>query len=291
MALLLAYNRLVKRAERFVTVTGKAYRPARFKLGRWTAPALAFVALYLGFAVILPAAVLLWTSLFGFELPSLALLSRASLAAYGTLLSRADLWLALRNTFIVAGASAALVTALGALVAWTVLRSRLPGRGFLDVLSILSIGIPSVIAGLATMLLYLSLPIGLYGTVSVLVLAYSYRLAVSTRLSRASLTQLHRELEEASYVAGGQWLATMGRIVLPLLKPTLIANFVLLFIIGFREFTLPTLLASRDNPVLSVLMWNLFAANQSAAAAAVGTLIIACVVPVIFLARRLLPET
>jgi iron(III) transport system permease protein len=82
----------------------------------------------------------------------------------------------------------------------------------------------------------------------------------------------------------------MGRVVLPLLRPTLIANFVLLFIIGFREFTLPTLLASRDNPVLSVLMWNLFVANESAAAAAVGCLIVACVVPVIFLARRLVPE-
>ena len=290
MALLLLYNRLVKRGERFVTVTGKAYRPARLRLGRWTAPALAFVALYLGFAVVLPAAVLVWTSIFGFELPSLALLSRASLGSYRSLLARADLWLAVRNTFVVAGASAAIVTALGALVAWTVLRSRLPGRGLLDVVSILSIGIPSVIAGLATMLLYLSLPIGLYGTVSVLVLAYSYRLAVSTRLSRASLTQLHRELEEAATVAGGRWLITMGRVVVPLLRPTLVANFVLLFIIGFREFTLPTLLASRDNPVLSVLMWNLFVANESAAAAAVGCLIVACVVPVIFLARRLVPE-
>ncbi len=233
MALLLLYNRLVRRAERFVTVTGKAYRPARLRLGRWTAPALAFVALYLGFAVVLPAAVLLWTSIFGFELPSLALLSRASLGSYRSLLARADLWLAVRNTFVVAGASAAIVTALGALVAWTVLRSRLPGRGLLDVVSILSIGIPSVIAGLATMLLYLSLPIGIYGTVGVLVLAYSYRLAVSTRLSRASLTQLHRELEEAATVAGGRWLTTIGRVVVPLLRPTLAANFVLLFIIGF----------------------------------------------------------
>jgi iron(III) transport system permease protein len=290
MVLLLAYNGLVKRAERFVTVTGKAYRPARLKLGRWTAPALAFVALYLGFAVILPAAVLVWTSLFAFERPSLALLSHPSFAAYGALLGRAELWVALRNTFVVAGASAAIVTSIGALLAWTVLRSHLPGRGFLDVLSILSIGIPSVIAGLATMLLYLSLPIGLYGTVSVLVLAYSYRLAVATRLSRASLTQLHPELEEAATVAGGRWVATMRSVVLPLLKPALVANFILLFIIGFREFTLPTLLASPDNPVLSVLMWNLFVANQSAAAAAVGSLIVACVIPVIFLARRLLPE-
>jgi iron(III) transport system permease protein len=83
----------------------------------------------------------------------------------------------------------------------------------------------------------------------------------------------------------------MARIVLPLLAPALVANFVLLFIIGFREFTLPMLLASRDNPVLSVVMWNLFAANETAAAAAVGSLILVCVAPVIFLVRHFLGDT
>jgi iron(III) transport system permease protein len=280
----------VRRAERFATVTGKAFRPTRFPLGRWRWPAVAFVALYLAFAVVLPAAVLLWTSLYGYASPTLAQLAHPSAAAYRALFARADFWLALRNTFIAAGSSAALVTGLGALVAWTVLRSALPGRAVLDVVSFLSIGIPAVIAGLAVMLLYLSLPIGIYGTVWVLVLAYSYRLAVASRLSRAALMQLHRELEEASYVAGARWLGMMARIVLPLLAPALVANFVLLFIIGFREFTLPMLLASRDNPVLSVVMWNLFAANQTAAAAAVGSLILVCVAPVIFLVRRFLAD-
>ncbi|HUK61101.1 MAG TPA: iron ABC transporter permease [Stellaceae bacterium] len=290
MALLVLYNRLVAESQRFATVRGKAFRPLRYPLGAWAAPAVALVFFYLAIAVVLPAAVLLWTSFYGYAPPSLALLPKASLAAYRALFARGDFWLALRNTFIVAGASAAIVTTLGALLAWTVLRSRLPGRAVVDFLSIVSIGLPSVIVGLAAMLLYLSLPIGIYGTVGVLVLAYSYRLAVATRLSRASLTQLDRELEEAAYAAGGRWLETMRRVVLPLIAPSLVANFVLLFIIGFREFTLPTILASRDNTVLSVIMWNLFVANDSAAAAAVGSLIVVCVVPVIFLARHMLRD-
>lgn len=290
MGLLLLYNRLVRQSGRFATVTGKAYRPARHALGRWTMPALGLVALYLGVAVLLPAGVLIWNSLFGYAPPTAAVLRHASLAAYRALFARADFWLAVRNTFIVAGASAAIVTALGALLAWGILRSRLPGRAALDVLSMVSIGIPAVIAGLATMLLYLSLPVGLYGTVAVLVLAYSYRLAVTTRLSRAALTQLHPELEEASFTAGGTWAATIRTVVTPLLAPALVANFVLLFIIGFREFTLPMLLASRDNEVLSVIMWNLFVANETAPAAAVGSLIVVCVIPVIALARRFAPQ-
>jgi iron(III) transport system permease protein len=286
--LLLAYNRLVRRAERFVTVTGKAYRPSRIPLGRWKAAALGFAAIYIGFAVFLPIVVLVWTSLFGYRPPSTAVLATAKLDAYRNLLGSADFWLALRNTFFVAASSAAIVTVIGALVAWTVMRTRLPGRSALDFMSFASIGIPSVIAGLAALLLYLSLPIGIYGTVWVLVLAYSYRLAVATRSSRAALAQLHQELEEAADVAGARWLGTIFRIVLPLLTPALLANFVLLFIVGFREFTLPVILQSQDNMVLSVIMWTLFVSNKTADAAAVGTLIILCVIPVIVFGRRLL---
>lgn len=286
--LLLLYNYAVRRADSFVTVTGKGYRPARLPLGGWKWPALAFVGLYAVFAALLPAVVLLWASVFGYEAPSAAALGAADFAGYADLLTSAKFWIAVRNTFLVAGLSAALVTMIGGMIAWTVLRTRLPGRGLLDFVSFLSLGIPSVIAGLAAMLLYLTLPIGVYGTVWVLVLAYSYRLAVATRLGRAALMQIHPELEEASYAAGARWLATFRRIVLPLLAPSSLASFVLLFIIGFREFTLPTLLQSPENTVLSVIMWQLFLGSQTREAAATGTLIILFVIPVIFLARRVL---
>jgi iron(III) transport system permease protein len=288
LLLLLVYNRLIRRAERFVTVTGKAYRPSRLPLGGWKAPALGFVALYLAFAMALPIAVLLWTSIFGYRPLSGALFSVASLDGYRHLFASSDFWLALRNTFLVAGASAAIVTIIGAVLSWIVLRTKLPGRGVLDILSFMSIGIPSVIAGLAALLLYLTLPIGVYGTVWVLVLAYSYRLAVATRSSRAGLSQLHHELEEAASVAGATWIETVRRVVLPLLAPSLLASFVLLFIVGFREFTMPILLQSQDNLVLSVVLWNLMVANKSADAAALGSLIVLCVAPVIVFARRLL---
>jgi iron(III) transport system permease protein len=288
LLLLLVYNRLIRRAERFVTVTGKAYRPSRLPLGGWKAPALGFVALYLAFAMALPIAVLLWTSIFGYRPLSGALFSVASLDGYRHLFASSDFWLALRNTFLVAGASAAIVTIIGAVLSWIVLRTKLPGRGVLDMLSFMSIGIPSVIAGLAALLLYLTLPIGVYGTVWVLVLAYSYRLAVATRSSRAGLSQLHHELEEAASVAGATWIETVRRVVLPLLMPSLLASFVLLFIVGFREFTMPILLQSQDNLVLSVVLWNLMVANKSADAAALGSLIVLCVAPVIVFARRLL---
>ena len=60
--LLIVYNQLIRRAERFVTVTGKGYRPTRYALGQWRTPALLFVGFYLAVAAILPAIVLVWTS-------------------------------------------------------------------------------------------------------------------------------------------------------------------------------------------------------------------------------------
>jgi iron(III) transport system permease protein len=285
--LLLLYNHLIRRAESFVTITGKGFRPLRFALGRWRLPAMTFVALYATFAAVLPVFVLLWASLFGYAFPRLEALASASISGYVALFANARFWLAVRNTFIVAAGSALIVTSIAFVLAWTLLRSRMIGRSILDFVSFLSLGIPTVIAGLAAMLLYLSLPIGIYGTVLALVLAYSYRMAVATRLTRAGLMQIHAELEEASSVAGGAWFTTLRRVVLPLLQPALVASFVLLFIIGFREFTIPMILQSPDNAVLSVMMWKAFQSGKTMEAAAVGSIIVLLVIPVIFAMRSL----
>jgi len=177
---------------------------------------------------------------------------------------------------------------IGALLGWIISRSRLRWRHVLDFVSVLSVGIPAVIAALGVMIFYLSLPIGLYGTVWILVLAYSYRFATTTRLARAGFLQIHKELEEASAASGARWLATQRRILLPLMLPALASGFILLFIVGVREFTIPLVLYSQDNVVLSVLLWQLFQYGQPAPSAALASIIIAVVLPIVFLARRYL---
>ena len=66
-----------------------------------------------------------------------------------------------------------------------------------------------------------------------------------------------KQLEEASAVSGARWLATQRRILIPLMLPALGAGFILLFIVGVREFTIPLVLYSPDNVVLSVLLWQI----------------------------------
>jgi iron(III) transport system permease protein len=285
---LVAYNRAIRHAEKFVTVTGKAYIQRRIPLGRWRWPAYLFLGTYAAFAAILPAVILVWTSLFGLSPPGSVPLERVSLAAYGQFLSDPVVWTAVRNSFTVAVLSAFIITLLGGLIAWIVARSRLPGRSLLDALSFTSLGIPAVIASLAVMVLYLSVPVGIYGTVWILVIAYSYRLAVSTRLSRAAIMQVHRELEEASDASGARWLTTQTRILLPLILPGLTSVFILLFIIGMREFTIPFMLYSQENVVLSVLIWQFFQGGDPARSAALAVAMIAMTLPLIVFARRFL---
>jgi iron(III) transport system permease protein len=285
---LMLYNAAIRRADRFVVVTGKAYHQRPLRLGRWRPAALALMLVYIALAMALPAAILAWTSLFGYAAPSRAVIGAGSLASYLRLLSDAVFWRAVGNTIIAAGLSALIATAVGAVIGWIVTRTRLPGRGALDVLSFLSTGIPSVIVALAVLLLYLSLPVGLYGTVWVLVLAFSYRIAATTRIARAGLIQIHPELEEAAAVSGIPWLAAQWRIVLPLLRPALLSGFVLLFVVGMREFTIPLVLYSQENVVLPVLLWQLYQNGEPGPSAALSTMIMLMVLPLVFFARRLM---
>lgn len=288
MLLLAAYNWMIRRAESFVTVTGKAYRQTRFALGSWRVPALAFVLGYVLIAAVLPALTLLWTGFFGYSAPGADALRNFSISAYRYLTDDRLFWLGLANTLLVAGSSAVIVTVLGCLLAWIIVRTRFAGRRAVDFVSFMSVGIPSVIAGLAVMILYLSMPVGIYGTIWILVIAYSYRLAVTTRISRAGLMQLHRELEEASAASGARWLSTQWRIVMPLMLPSIVSGFVLLFVTGVREFTMGLILYSQDNVVLSVLLWRLYESGQAGPSAALATIIIVLVIPVVFVARRVL---
>jgi len=77
-------------------------------------------------------------------------------------------------------------------------------------------------------------------------------------------------------------------VLIPLMLPALSAGFILLFIVGVREFTMPLVLYSQDNVVLSVLLWQLFQSGQPALSAALASIIVAVVLPVIFVARQTL---
>ena len=270
------YSRLTKHASRFATVTGKGFRPKRWALGRWKYPALGFVGVYTMFQLIMPVLLLVWTSLLGrFAAIDLADIGEFNLRAYRIVLADSRFLPAVRNTLIVAFGSATIITILSSTIAWLVVRGSFRGRRFLDLLASSSIATPSVIAGLTFLIFYLTISrwIPLYGTIWVLILAYSYRMTVAYRVNVAGLTQINRELEEASFASGGSWISTYRKVVIPLLAPSMMVGFVLIFFLGFRDFTLALLVGSADNTVLSVLVWNRLRTNDQFAEAAVLSLV------------------
>jgi iron(III) transport system permease protein len=292
-ALVALYGRATRHAARFATIGGKAFRPRAIDLRRWRLVIVAGVIGYLCLQVFFPAFVLVWTSLLdGYRPPTdRTLLNRLSLAAFRNIADDPRFGLAFRNTVLVATLSASLITALAALTAWIVVRGRHRARWALDFLASSSIGLPSVIAGVGFLMFYLAMPgirsLGLYGTVWLLVLASSYRTTVGFRTSCAGIMQIKAELEEAAAVAGAARLTVMRRIVVPLLMPTLLAVWLLAFIVVFRELTLPLVLGSADNVMIGPLLWRYVSSGEMGRAAALAVVMVVMLAAVGLLARRL----
>ena len=268
----IAYQRLTARAEQFATISGKGFKPRPLELGAWRWLALIPVAFYLLLQVIFPLALLVWTSLHRTFVPfSLSELSTLTFDSYSELFRDPRLATSVGNTILVAAGSATLVSILTGMAAWTVVRSKSWLRLGLDLLASSSIAIPAILAGIAFLIFYITVPNPLYGTIWLLVVAFSYRTAVSYRLHRSTMTQIGKELEEASLVSGASSATTLVRIVMPLLAPGLLISWLLIFMIGTREFTLPMLLGQRE--MLGPMLYYKLSVLGQATALATLTLI------------------
>ena len=94
------------------------------------------------------------------------------------------------------------------------------------------------------------------------------------RFNTASLLQLHPELEESAALSGANWLTSFRRIVLPLLKPGLMAGWIYIAIVSIRELSSSVLLYSPDSEVLSVVLWEMWQNGQYVQLSALGVLLI-----------------
>ena len=256
-ALILLYRRIMNRADRYATVTGKGYRANRLDLRRWQPAALALMAIYVLVAVVLPITVLVWQSLVPIFQPDVGLLREfASLKAYRDLFHDPGFWRAVRNTAFISLGAAVVTTALGCAMAWVVARYRgkRAGRAALDTIASTSLGIPSPVAAFALYLFLLTVVhvLPLYGTLWALVLGYSFRVGVAYRVGVAGFIQISRELEEASAASGAGLFTTFRRILLPLMAPTIGVIFILGLITAMNEFSVPIFLGNSHTAPLSV---------------------------------------
>ena len=132
---------------------------------------------------------------------------------------------------ILLGVLAAVVSAIvGVLVAYFAARSRMPGRHALDFVANLPLAIPGTVIGLSFALAFNKWPLLLTGTALIIIVAFSVRsLPYAIRSSVAALNQLHRALDEASTNMGATAGQTLWRVLLPLVRPAVVAGMIFSF--------------------------------------------------------------
>jgi iron(III) transport system permease protein len=287
--LFIEYSRQTRNAERFATVTGKGFRPRQTELGPWKYPAIAFVALVASIQILFPVTVLVSASLMNrFVVPFLESAPPLNLRAYETALADPRFLSAILNTFIVATTSALVVSLISSTVAWIVARKRFRGRHLLDLVASSSVTVPSVVVAFSFLIFYLSTAdwIPVYGTIWILILVFSYRMTVGYRINLAAITQVSKELEEASEASGASWLTTFRRVVIPLITPSFITSFMLIFFLGFRDATLPLIVGSRGTPMLTPLIWERITIGEMGPAAAMSVISLVIMLTVGAIMRR-----
>ncbi len=285
---LLLHQRAVRRGERFATVTGKAFRPRRVPLGRARRIALAFLGAYAVLAVLLPFAVLVYMSFVRvYSVPSLEALRELTLTNYADVLSDDVTRGAIANSLALGVLAATAVVGLTAAIAWVTLRTRVPGRGILDFLAFVPITIPGIVLGISLIWVYFTLPIRIYGTLWILLVAYVTRyLPYGMRSLSAGIVQIHRELEEAAAAAGASFLPTFRRVLLPLLRPTIVAAWAYVFIVSLRELSSGVLLYSSQSVVLAVRIFDLRNSGQYTSIAALSVMMVVLLVVLLALLQR-----
>ena len=285
----LVYGRITRKEERYATVTGKGYRPRVIDLGAWKYLTLGISFLIFFLAVILPVFVLLWSSFIPYYgVPSRELMAKMTLANYQYIINYPLAMTAFKNSFYLSVGSATLVMLLTSVIAWITVKTRLPGRALLDNMTFIPIAMPGIVLGVSLIWVYLTLPIPIYGTIWVLLLAYLTKfMPYGIRAASASMIQINKELEEASLTAGGTWFQTFRKVVLPLLMPGFTAGWIYISIIALRELSTSILLYSYNSTVLSIMAFDLWEGGQYTYVCALGVLMVLLLIVMAFTARKL----
>ena len=173
---------------------------------------------------------------------------------YGSVLGNGPMLTAARNSLVVGIAAATVAVTLGGLVAVAVLRFRFPGRSLLLALAGLPLLVPFVVIGVAFFLLFVLVDVPR----SLLTVAIGHSVIATpyaTLILLARLSGLDPALEDAAMDLGATYPATLRRVVLPLLGPTLLSAWLTCFIVSFDEIALAIFLVGGD-PTFPVFLYG-----------------------------------
>src|SRR5687768_1887854 len=280
-------SRLSSKGSKYATMTGKGFRPRQIDLGRWRWFTAGIFIVYFLLIVVLPFAVLVWSSFQKFySVPSWQALQNLTIEPYRFIVTYPNLVRSVWNSLLLALGSATIIMLVTSVICWIVVKTKLPGRWLLDNIASLPMVFPGLVLGLAIMILYLYLPIGVYGTIWIMLIAYVTRfMPYGLRYNTTSMLQIHKELEESAAMSGASWATTFRRIILPLLKPGLLAGWIYIVIVSIRELSSSILLYSPGTEVISILIWELWENGQYVELSALGVMFILALFVLVLVAQ------
>ena len=279
----LLYRHSVRNAEAFATITGKGYTPTPFRLGRLRWPAAIGIGLLFALSLGLPLFTLLWQSLFAkLSQPFLSAGEAVTAANYTFVLSYPIFAEAVRTSVTLGAMAATIIVTLTFVMAWIAQRASTRYGWLLDLLAFVPIAVPSVIIGASVLFAYLMLPIPVYNTIWILLIAYlTAYLPYGIRFASGGIAQLHKELEEAGKMAGAGYGQIFRRILLPLLAPVAISAWLYIFVLAVRELGASLMLVGPHTHVLGTITLTMW--EEGGSYGAVCALGVIQIVPLIFI--------
>lgn len=271
----------------FVTLGGKGARPQLMQLGPWRWVLLGFAVLVFIVSIVAPYATLIAVSVS--KSWGLDFWKGLTLAHYKFILFEYNVTQrAILNSLFLATVAATVAVVLGAVIGWIDLRTLLPGRKLLDYASLIPLGLPGIVVAVALIQFWLKMPLALYGTLAILLLAYVGRyIPLSVRAANASLRQVDPSLEESAKILGASWAVTMREITLPLIRPGLFAGWLLVFVPVIQELSASILLFSSSSITLAVAVFNLYETGYVEPVAALAMINMLIIGAAILLANKL----
>lgn len=256
--LVILRNKYLKGRE-YETIGGDQRRDV-VELGKWRWVTFGFVISYILFAVVLPLGTIIIASFVPYW-TGFPQLSELTLEHWRWILYEYPItYNAVTNSLILATLGALIAMTLAGIVSWYSIRTKVTGSNFLDTVGTIPIAVPGLVMGLAYIFLGLRFFTFIYGTIILMGMAYISRfIPYGLRSVGGALRQLNTDLEEASRIAGAGPLRSYKDITLPLIKPSFVSGYVILFVIFVRELSVSILIYGPGSEVFSVAIFDLWA--------------------------------
>ena len=284
---MLGLQRLILGRKGYVSLTGKGGGRQHMALGRLRWPVLGLCLVVCSLAVFLPYAALAqaafsraWGQGFSF--------ANLTFGNFAYLFKEASSRQIILNTFTYSAATACVAVVLALIVAYVVSRRLVPFGGVLAGLCMAPLVVPGIVLAIGFYAVYSTPPLALYGTAAILVLGFTTRfLPIAFANCMAGLRSLNPEMEEAVRILGGSRLLAVRRVVVPLLKKSLVGTWLLVFIPASRELSTAIFLVAAKTRVISVMILDLSENGSFELLAALGFFLLGVTILIVLLGYRL----